>query len=568
LVWLLSFSCKENESADRSKKENGWFACIGRAITVKTLLYPVVASKMMLKTAYYTSPWKWRCDFVARGTFADPLISFVAVDSFQCCNAQQSHHNPRHPTQLSGQNETCPALLTVPRNVFEPGVVQPVGLMIGHGNDAEDQRGQLLDTLAVHFAQRGHIVMRYYCRQKEMRRQRIYERTVDTAAFSPYAREVTKWVYCGHSNGARIATLVGYKSPRSKAGFIFLSFPLLDPAPPPPKQKAGAAPPKDSLGPMYKLLDRCKAPQLYICGELDYDCPGADLKAQEVAISAAGVDARAVIISDVDGHFKAPDAEQISEEALSTIVSLVETFLDAVKNDTVAMMDIPRFSDIVPSDRVPPRPVPEQEEEEEEEKLLDQDVIGDGDGDGDGAAVPEAAVAPEQAPAEPMTAPMADAIKAEDKPSEDEMQPAMQAPPSFMPQQVSQSFPNAGVAGSFMLPQHLAHMAFQMPGMPGFGPQQQQQQQQQQQPQFVQEFAGGTTATAANQQEMYQQQLLRFSMLQQQGAAQANAMMMGMMFPMMPQHNAQQFQPQQFQQQQPEQSQDAPSGTTNVQSSK
>lgn len=30
------------------------------------------------------------------------------------------------------------------------------------------------------------------------------------------------------------------------AGFAFLSYPLLDPAPPPPKQKAGAAPPVDS----------------------------------------------------------------------------------------------------------------------------------------------------------------------------------------------------------------------------------------------------------------------------------------------------------------------------------
>lgn len=30
------------------------------------------------------------------------------------------------------------------------------------------------------------------------------------------------------------------------AGFAFLSYPLLDPAPPPPKQKAGATPPADS----------------------------------------------------------------------------------------------------------------------------------------------------------------------------------------------------------------------------------------------------------------------------------------------------------------------------------
>lgn len=39
--------------------------------------------------------------------------------------------------------------------------------------------------------------MRYYCKQKEQRRQRIYEKALDTAATSPFARAVSAWVLAG-----------------------------------------------------------------------------------------------------------------------------------------------------------------------------------------------------------------------------------------------------------------------------------------------------------------------------------------------------------------------------------
>ena len=273
--------------------------------------------------------------------------------------------------QLSGQNETCPALLTVPRSFYEEGKVRSVGIILGHGNNAEEQRGVLLEGIATYFAARGHVVMRYYCRQKEMRRQRIYERSVDTAAFSPYARSVNKWVYCGHANGARIATMVGYKSPRSKAGFVFLSYPLLEPCPPPPKQKAGAQRPKDSVGPMHKLLTVCKAPQLYICGEMDYDCPGGALKEQSKHFTEAGVDACAVIIPDVDGQFRLPNATSVSEDIVKSIAGLIEKFLDAISDDAVPLLDMPRINDIVPSDRVPARPLePELADTDAKETLM------------------------------------------------------------------------------------------------------------------------------------------------------------------------------------------------------
>lgn len=275
--------------------------------------------------------------------------------------------------QLSGQNETCPALLTVPANYLEEGSVKSVGVVLGHGTDADDQRGPFLSGLSMHLAKQGHVVMRFYCKQKEQRRQRIFERSADTAATSPYARAVTKWVFIGHENGARIAALVGYKNPRPKRGFIFLSYPLMDPAPPPPKQKAGAEPPADSTGPLLKLVETVKAPILFICGELDYNCPGADLKAVGPQLAAPGVDARAVILPNLDANFKAPNAAQVAPEIQSQILSFVDTFLQGIATDSFASLDFPKLDEIVPSNRVPARPVTAAPEAEEEE--------GEGDGD-------------------------------------------------------------------------------------------------------------------------------------------------------------------------------------------
>jgi hypothetical protein len=234
--------------------------------------------------------------------------------------------------------------------------MRDVGIVIAHGADADAQRGPFLTQLAVHLAKRGHVVMRYFCRQKEQRRQRIFERSADTAAASPYARAVSKWVYVGHENGARIAALVGFKSARPKHGFIFLSYPLLEPAPPPPKQKAGADPPADSRGPLHRLVETVKAPELFICGELDYNCPGGELKAEGPRIAAAGVDARAVILPNLDAQFKAPGAETMAPETTTWIISLIDGFIDSVAAGAAPVADLPPLEAIVPSNRVPPRP--------------------------------------------------------------------------------------------------------------------------------------------------------------------------------------------------------------------
>jgi hypothetical protein len=245
----------------------------------------------------------------------------------------------------------------VSSNFLEDGSIKSVGVVIAHGVDAELQRGPFLSSLATHLAKQGYVVMRYYCKQKEQRRQRILERGVDTVVASPYARGVKKWVFIGHENGARIATLVGHKTHRRKHGFIFLSYPLMEPAPPPSKQKAGAEPPADSIGPLIKLIEIVKAPQLFICGEMDYNCPGADLKAVGPQLKAAGVDARAVIFENLDSHFKQlENATEVAPETSEKIFQLIDTFLQGVETDSMASVDLPSFDSIIPSDRVPPRP--------------------------------------------------------------------------------------------------------------------------------------------------------------------------------------------------------------------
>lgn len=43
----------------------------------------------------------------------------------------------------------------------------------------------------------GYIVMRYCCRQKEQRRQRMFEKALDACATSPFARTISQWVLAG-----------------------------------------------------------------------------------------------------------------------------------------------------------------------------------------------------------------------------------------------------------------------------------------------------------------------------------------------------------------------------------
>jgi hypothetical protein len=97
------------------------------------------------------------------------------------------------------------SLMTVPADYLDTARMSPVGLVLAHGGDADDWRAPLLEQLAARFAAAGHVVMRYFCPLKEQRRHRILEKAFEVARTSPYATAVSKWVFVGYDNGARIA---------------------------------------------------------------------------------------------------------------------------------------------------------------------------------------------------------------------------------------------------------------------------------------------------------------------------------------------------------------------------
>ena len=55
--------------------------------------------------------------------------------------------------------------------------------------------GYLAFTCITVFA--GFLVVRCYCKQKEQRRQRMFEKALDAAATSPFARGITRWLLAG-----------------------------------------------------------------------------------------------------------------------------------------------------------------------------------------------------------------------------------------------------------------------------------------------------------------------------------------------------------------------------------
>jgi len=48
----------------------------------------------------------------------------------------------------------------------------------------------------------GYLTVRYFCPGKEQRRLRIFEKTLDAAATSPFARGVSRWVIGGIGGSA------------------------------------------------------------------------------------------------------------------------------------------------------------------------------------------------------------------------------------------------------------------------------------------------------------------------------------------------------------------------------
>jgi hypothetical protein len=60
----------------------------------------------------------------------------------------------------------------------------------------------------------------------EVRRQRAFEKALDAAATSPYARGVRRWVLAGLGGGARIAAVVGARARSPVVAQALLGYPL------------------------------------------------------------------------------------------------------------------------------------------------------------------------------------------------------------------------------------------------------------------------------------------------------------------------------------------------------
>jgi hypothetical protein len=267
-------------------------------------------------------------------------------------------------------------------NYHRGQITQPIGIIISHGNNPNDWRGPLLTAIANYFARKGHIVARYHCTLKEGKKKQILEKTLETAARFPFSRNILKWIVLGHGNGARVAASNATPDMQDNrwpiAGFVFLSYPLFDPMPRMSSKEINNSS-NDSTGPLLNLNEYSR-PVLFINGELDGSCPGADLKTL-AATSLLNIDTRAVIIPDVGPSFttttsttaaaaagtKEEEEEDIIDAVvLKEIVDTIDIFLIFVSSSSSRLQDqavsaasasLPKLADMIPSSRVPPRPV-------------------------------------------------------------------------------------------------------------------------------------------------------------------------------------------------------------------
>ncbi|GMH32674.1 hypothetical protein BSKO_00508 [Bryopsis sp. KO-2023] len=235
--------------------------------------------------------------------------------------------------EIPGQAGPVQALITAPFDYLV--ATKDVGVALAHGQNAEEWKGKLMTDVAVALAREGYVVVRYYCKQKEQRRQRIFEKALDACATSPFARHVLRWVLAGVGNGARVAAAVGTRCRGTMAGFILMSYPLKDPM---PSNKGGPAP--DSRAPLKKL----ESPILFITGSRDKYCSLEDLK--ELEPDMPSEDKRLIRMQDLDQNFKTLSGKGPLPAAISNLCSACLEFMYAINSSDFRPCLVPHLSKV------------------------------------------------------------------------------------------------------------------------------------------------------------------------------------------------------------------------------
>ncbi|CAD7700200.1 unnamed protein product [Ostreobium quekettii] len=234
--------------------------------------------------------------------------------------------------EIPGQSGPVEALITVPPTYQDESKMKDVGVALGHGMNAAEWKGKLMTDISVALAKQGYVVLRYFCKQKEQRRQRLFEKALDACATSPLARCVTRWVLAGIGNGARVAAAVGMRCRRSIAGFVFMSYPLNEPM---PSNKGAPAP--DSAGPLVKLA----APLLFITASHDKFCKVEDLKGLSEKMPSS--DMRLMVLQDHDQNFRTLSGKGPLSSAISMLCSATLEFVNAIQNNALDLCTLPQL---------------------------------------------------------------------------------------------------------------------------------------------------------------------------------------------------------------------------------
>ncbi|KAF6256926.1 hypothetical protein COO60DRAFT_1702112 [Scenedesmus sp. NREL 46B-D3] len=234
---------------------------------------------------------------------------------------------------IAGDSSPMEAMFTIPAGYLHPegGKVKDVGIVLGHGNDAEEWNGPLLSEVAATLAKAGYIVVRYHSSAKELRRQRMFEKALDVCATSPYARCVQRWVLAGIGHGARLAAIVGPRARGHVCGYVFLSYPLTDAL----QTAKGPVLPDSSI-----LLLRIPAPVLFVHAGSDAKAPVNQIRTVAAQMKPEA-EPRLVEVPGADSSFASGEPAALAPETVAAVAEPVLEFVSALQSGSVNSCKLP-----------------------------------------------------------------------------------------------------------------------------------------------------------------------------------------------------------------------------------